>query len=374
MSAANIIERDGQTFVETDYTESPLGLGLQMPSIKPMSFRSLADGIALLSMDEIRELVSSSDFAFGRQWFDSNWITYQNGYGSCAAYAGASALEKAQFLSRGVRTPLSGDYLYSLVNGGRDRGSMLDDNMNAILINGVCRRETVKLGEIRRRSYDTRKADAEAKRNRGHELFAIPDEQSMATALAMRIPVVIAIHVTRRWRSFDRDDVLAECNGPGNHSEHCDDITYSRKRGCLMYRKATSHGKQYSGDGYCWTTWADHYRTASRYHQFYAVPSAKVDPDGDNPPTPDGDSRPSPSPEPSNDVMITMHTRSGCGWCDRWKNEVMPQVQGRGWIVEIQEGASGPVPRFTLSANGQTESKTGFWPFGDLAQTVARMQ
>ncbi|MEL6898426.1 MAG: hypothetical protein AAFP90_20205, partial [Planctomycetota bacterium] len=65
MSAANIIERDGQTFVETDYTESPLGLGLQMPSIKPMSFRSLADGIALLSMDEIRELVSSSDFAFG---------------------------------------------------------------------------------------------------------------------------------------------------------------------------------------------------------------------------------------------------------------------------------------------------------------------
>jgi hypothetical protein len=279
---AVIFERDGITRVATEYGE--LATGLLMPDSKNTQFPLFAASVVLYSMDEARKAVESDEFAFGRKLFDSTWVTYQNGFGSCAAYGGSSALAKARVLRGLPRVDLSGDYLYSLVNGGRDQGSLLERNMKAIVDNGVCKRETVKLGEIYRNKYDTKKADEEAARFKGFKLHAVPDEQSVVTALARRIPVVMAIHVNGSWRNFDRDDVLAPCNGPGNHCEHLDDIKYDTKRGCFLFRKATSHGKDYSGDGYCWTTWKDHYRVSSQNHMFYAVASTLDDPQGDNPP------------------------------------------------------------------------------------------
>lgn len=276
-----IITDKGQEYVDTEYGK--LALGLKMPPVKTQAFPTLATFTPVLSMQEVKKLAGRKSFEFGRKRFDTSWITYQNGYGSCAAYAGASALAKARVLTGQERVDLSGDYLYSLVNRGRDSGSMLDDNMRALMERGVCRRETVPLGGIYRSKYNKTKADNEALRFRAHEAYAVPDEQSLATALVLNMPVVIAIHVTNSWRSFDRDDILAPANGPGNHCEHLDDLTWSDKHGCFLYRKATSHGANYSGDGYCWTTWDRHYKTPSRYHQFYAVPSAIDDPEGDNP-------------------------------------------------------------------------------------------
>lgn len=276
MSTNEIITRDDQQFVVVDDHE--FGLGLQLPKARPLTFPTLGEGFELLSNAEIKRRVETDDFQFGRERFDSSWITNQNGYGSCAAYGGSSALAKARVLGGQRRQDLSGDYLYSLVNGGSDRGSMLDDNMHAMVSKGVCLKSTVPLGGIYRRKYDTNVADAEAKRFRAWEPFATPNEQSIATALCMHMPVVIAITVGRNWQRFDSDDILAPSGGSGNHCEHLDDIKYSTKRGCFLFRKATSHGKNYSGDGYCWITWADHLKGPARYHMQYAVPSAIDDP------------------------------------------------------------------------------------------------
>lgn len=373
MDANIVIQRQGtpeqQEMVEFDgYV---FGLGLNVPTVKTQMFPTLSTLIPLLDMQKIREIVESTDFEFGRKQFDSSWITNQNGYGSCAAYAGSSALAKGRVLQGQERVDLSGDYLYSLVNGGRDRGSMLDENMAAIMRNGVCTKETVPLGGIYRRKYNTRKADEEAARFRGHELYACPDEQSLATALAMKIPVVIAIHVTRRWRSFDSDDVLAECNGVGNHSEHLDDIKYDSRRGCFLYRKATSHGRSYSGDGYCWTLWEDHYKVSSRYHQFYAVPGAIQDPQGDNPPNPDG-SGPDPGPEPRKNITLTVYSNQNCGWCTKWKNEVLPKVRDAGWTLRANENYTGSVPRFVLDIDGQKVEHVGYWTMGEMEGEIEK--
>ena len=366
---ANIIEKDGLEYVETDYAP-PFGLGLNLPATRPLSFDTLASVQPLLSTDEIRKVIESEDWGFGEQVFDSSWVTNQNGYGSCAGYGGASALAKARVLEGQERVDLSGDYLYSLVNGGRDRGSMLDDNMRAILRNGVATAATVPLGGIYPSKYNKPVADKEAKRFRGHELYAVPDEQSMATALAMKMPVVIAIHVDRNWRRFDSRDVLHECNGPGNHCEHVDDIRYSTEKGRLEYRKATSHGRQYSGDGYCWTAWNLHYKTSARYHMFYAVPGAIRDPEGNNPPPIDGVEPP--KPEPVDEVVIDMVTRSGCGWCDKWKNEVMPSAEDKGWTVNQTTGG-GSVPRFTIRVGNRSKEQIGYFPFSELVSIVTNL-
>ena len=361
---AKVFQADRQEFVE--FNDKKLGLGLQLPMHRPANFPTLATMTPLLSPDAIREIIEADDFAFGSKIFDASWITYQNGFGSCAAYGGASALSKSIFLGGQGRIDLSGDYLYSLVNGGRDRGSLLEENMDALLNRGVCLRETVDLGEIYRNKYDTRKADAEAKRFRGHELYAVPDEQSMATALAMRIPVVIAIHVTNRWRQFDADDILAPASGPGNHCEHLDDISYSKRRGCFVFRKATSHGADYSDDGYCGTTWNDHYRETSRYHMFYAVPSARQDPQGDNPPVPAGH-------ESDADDVVTLIVKSSsdCVWCEKWKENEENKVKSAGVNVESGDVPGNGVPRFQLQVGGKKKEKDAYWSYRAI-QTAIR--
>lgn len=364
---ANIIIDNGQEFVETDYGR--FALGLNLPPVKTQAFPTLATKVPLLSLEEIKRLIESETFEFGRKRFDSSWITNQNGYGSCAAYGGSSALAKARVLGGQERVDLSGDYLYSLVNGGRDSGSMLDDNMYALMSKGVCKRETVPLGGIYRNKYNTAVADREALRFRAHESYAIPDEQSMATALALPMPVVIAIHVTRDWRRFDGDDILAPANGPGNHCEHLDDIKWSAKRGCFLYRKATSHGVSYSDDGYCWTTWEDHYKQTSRYHQFYAVPAAIQDPQGDNPNGSESeDNRPL-------DVPTVVRTSSpGCVWCKRWEDNELPKLKQAGWkLVDGQVPGSG-VPRFDLRVGVDNHIHTGFWSFADMERKAAELQ
>lgn len=349
-----LVIKDDLEFVEFD--EHSFGLGLQTPLRKTVSSLSTPLSVPLLSMDEIKNIVQSEEFSFGREWFDEDYITNQNGHGSCASYGGASGLEKAIVLGGQPRTKLSGDYLYSLVNGGRDRGSMLDDNMEAIMNNGVCKRETVKLGEIYRSRYNKEEADAEAKRFRGHELFVISNEQEMATALCMKMPVVMAIHVTNNWRNFDAQDVLAAANGMGNHCEHLDDIRYNRKRGRLEYRKATSHGTSYSpggategsGPGYCWTYWDGHYRRTINYHSFYAVPTAIMDPEADLPPW---FQNPSPEPSPSAEPILEVVTQASCGGCIQWKKYEQPKLKEVGFEIKFVDPAlieGNLVPRFQL--------------------------
>lgn len=366
---AEIVVNGGQEFVEFD--GHAFGLGLQLPKQRTVAFPTLATMQPLLDQETIKKIIASEDFKFGDVYFDSSWITNQNGYGSCASYGGASALEKARVLGGQSRVSLSGDYLYSLVNGGRDRGSMLDDNMRALVNKGVCKRETVPLGGIYRSKYNTQKADAEARRFRGHELYATPDEQSVATALAMRIPVVIAIHVTGRWRSFDSDDILAPANGPGNHCEHLDDIKWSSTHGCFLFRKATSHGVNYSGDGYCWTTWDRHYKTTSRYHMFYGVPSAIEDPQGDNPSIDGGEDRDKQITSP---VKLVVASRPGCSWCDKWAANERPKVQAAGYEIVEGDVPGNGVPKFRVIVGKRSETHVGFWSFDEIEATISKLR
>lgn len=366
---ADVFVKDEQEFVEFEGYE--FGLGLHVPESKVLTASAVTPSLPALSIQDIREIVSSEEFQFGRAWFDTSWVTNQNGHGSCASFGGSSALAKARVLGGQPRVDLSGDYLYSLVNGGRDRGSMLDDNMEAIIKNGVCKRSTVKLGQIYRSKYNTEKADKEAKRFRGHELHAVRNEMELATQLTLGNPVVIAIHVTRNWRQFDGQDVLAPANGVGNHCEHLDDIRYNKKRGRLEYRKATSHGKSYSDDGYCWTYWDGHYKQTSKYHMFYAVPAAILDPEGEE------DHFEGEQDQDTEGPLIEVVSSGGCGACITWKKKELPRVKAAGYRVEYVDPVLIPgrfVPRFRLTVGEKTKDNVGYWKFDEIKREVEAME
>lgn len=345
--------------------------GLLVPKQRVSMARSVTDGLGLVAWDTIRKAIESQDWCSGQKLFDTSWITNQNGHGSCASYGAASALSKAIYRKTGKRIDLAGDYLYSLVNGGRDRGSMLDENMRTIMRRGVAERSIVKLGQIYRRRYDTAKADENALNHRAWECFEVSSEHEMATAMYYGYEVVVAIQVSRNWRKFNSEDILAPSGGRGNHCEHCDDMMYSTTAGKLLFRKGTSHGTSYSDDGYCWTTWDDHYAGPNRYHMFYAVPTSLEIPYHDLPRLPDGyDTEPIDEDAIKDDIIINMESRNGCGWCDKWLAEIAPLCNRKGWTVRITKDAQGRVPRFTLSVNGDTTEKTGYWYFNQLEEAV----
>jgi hypothetical protein len=359
---SEVVIENGQEFVELD--EGRFGLGLQLPPVRTMIYPSLATFTPVLSMNEIRNVIESSEFEFGKDWFGEDWNTNQNGYGSCAAYAASSALAKARYLGGQDRVDLSGDYLYSLVNGGRDSGSMLDENMRAIMSKGVCKRETVPLGGIYRNKYDTAKADREALRFRAHEAYACPDEQSVATALALKMPVVIAIHVGRNWSRQDGDFLIGD-SGPGNHSENLDDIRYNTRAGRFEFREQSSHKRP------CfWVSWDKHLKQPSRYHQFYAVPSAIQDPHGDKPFAESQGDEDTPVAAPK----LTITTSAGCVWCTRWKQTEQPKVEEAGY--ELHEGSipGSGVPRFMLEVGDRELIKVGFWSFDEIERAVANLR
>lgn len=374
MSNGRIINRDGNEYFDPENGESPLGLGLQVtPNSMTLATDTLAMSQPLLSKRDALERILRDDWTDGVQEFDESFTTYQNGFGSCAGYAVASAGTKTIVQQGFPRIDLSGDYQYSRVNGGRDNGSGLKENMDSFMANGCATTQTVKLGEIYRNKYDTAKADVEAALFRGWELFATPDEQSIITALAMKMKVIIAIHVDRNWRKFDSRGMLRENNGVGNHCEHLDAIRYNDRAGRFEFRKATSHGKNYGEGGYCWVTFEDNLKTASRYHVFYALGamrlSSRLNILGEN------NFDINPEPEPAQDLSIVCYTSNSCGWCTKWKSEVAPLAVQNGWKIEYRNTSiqseregfpGGGVPFFKINVFGNVVDRRGFISWQEL--------
>lgn len=355
---------DGVEYVETENGRHALGLN---PDKNLCEFRTLSQHMELPSREELIKRVEASDFSFGREHFDSSWTVDQNGYGKCASSAATYALKKARYLRGQSVTELSDDYLYSLVNGGSDRGSTLSENMEAITTRGIATRQTVKFGEIYRNKYDRTKADKEALRFRAHECFTTPSEQELVTALASGIPVVIAIHVGRNWQRFD-GDVLIGDRGMGNHSEHLDDVRYNRQKGRFEYRKHSSHGRQYGDGGFCWIYW-EHLQVHSS-HRKYAVPSAIDDPLGSNP----GNNGSFDDDQPIAEAKLTVTSSSGCHWCVQWNSQERPKLAGSNLAIVKGDVPGRGVPRFRLEVGGQSEEHIGFWSAEKIKRKLADMR
>lgn len=361
--------KDGVEYIEADSERHALGLN---PDTEPVTARSLSQFLEIPSRSEMVRRVEASDWSFGVDLFDESWTKNQNGWGKCASSAATYAVEKARFMRGQRKLELSDDYLYSLVNDGRDQGSTLGENMRAITSRGIATRSTVGHGDIYRRKYDTRKADAEALRFRAHEAFVTPGEQEVCAALLARVPVVIAIHVGRNWRNFDRDGVLIGDHGMGNHSEHLDDIRYNREKGRFEFRKHSSHGKSYGDGGFCWIHYG-HLSSVHSSHTKYAVPMAIDDPQGNFPFQDEfiDDER---EEDTSDKPQLIITSNEFCSWCKKWDQNDRQRVVSAGIEVIPGDVPGSGVPRYTLIVGDQEKTKIGYWSAEQILQELARLK
>lgn len=361
--------KDGVEFVQFD--DKPRALGLK-PDLQPVLARTLSEYLEIPSRGEMIRRVESNDWSFGEDIFASDWTKDQNGWGKCASTAATYAIQKARHMRGQRRIELSDDYLYSLVNDGADRGSTLGENMRAIMTRGIATRATVGHGDIYRSKYDTRKADKEALRFRGHEAFLTPGEQEVCAALLARIPVVIAIHVGRNWQNFDSRGVLIGDRGPGNHSEHLDDIRYNRQAGRFEFRKHSSHGKRYGDGGFCWIHYG-HLNSVHSSHAKYAVPGAIDDPQGDFP-FQDEFIDDQDDQDESQAPKLIVTSSEFCDWCKKWDRMDRQRVKDAGIIVEPGSVPGSGVPRFKLIVGDREYTQVGYWPAAEILSTVAELK
>ena len=245
------------------------------------SFPVFEDAVPQLSDLEVED-IAKSGVMDGRKKFDSTWIADQKSHGSCNGWAGAMALSRAR-VRRGLeRVMLSGSYLYSLINGGSDNGSMLEDGMKTMQSRGIATAATVGWDQIYPSQYDRAKADAEAARFKGFECYAVKTKQGLFSAAALGFDVVVAVHVGNRFMNVDANGVAGADSGPGNHAVGADGIIWIGGRPYLT--GFNSWNLSYGAQGRMNMGW-EHFEQPFGYHVFYAIRSTGDDPSGHNPPS-----------------------------------------------------------------------------------------
>ena len=250
------------------------------PETKPVTtMATIADKLGVLTRDGIEKILADPNRKTARERFPASWIKNQGRRGSCNAYAACAATERARAVRRLPRVELGPEFLYSQINGGSDRGSMLDAGMRSMITTGCPPKEFVTY-ESYRKSQQSPEAYANASRFRILEPYALNSDEELATAIALNFFCVVAVHVANPWFKLDSNGVVMPTDGPGNHAIAVDDVRIN-SRGEYEFDHPGSWATTYGDQGRGWITWNRHMRTTVRYHQFFAIRSTQDDPHGD---------------------------------------------------------------------------------------------
>jgi hypothetical protein len=249
--------------------------GCQVPDKKPQRLAAYEDSQPMLSRAEIIEMVGNENRTPARKRFDAAlFIENQESTGSCNGWAGSGAVIRTRHMAGLPFVRLSGDYLYSLINGGRDNGSMLDDGMKAIQEHGIAPYDMV-----RKMEYIHSRMSAEAKQNaprfKAFECYRVETELGLASGLALGFVGVVAVHASNAWSSLS-NGVSRPSNGPGNHAVVCQDVGINGDT--LHFDIANSWGRNWGDNGHTWNTWANHFIQTVRNHDFYLIRGVTDDP------------------------------------------------------------------------------------------------
>lgn len=241
------------------------GLGLNVPAKRPERLVAIEGTGFMLTKDEIRKRISDSRRANRRKVFDSTWTKNQSYRSACCGYAYALTLEKVEFMAGLPRRKLSGDYIYSLINDGRDNGAGLEEGAIATETKGISEEQYVKYLEYRF-SQMSQEARENAKEHMGFEWFRADTKLGLASGLASGFFGVIATHYTDRMKQLDSRGVSARSLGVGNHAENVEDVEIVGDD--FIFWLHNSHSNSMGLNGHHAVTWEDHLIESNKYHSF----------------------------------------------------------------------------------------------------------
>lgn len=216
--------------------------------------------------------------------FDAkHWISDQLSTSACNGHAAANALSRARWL-RGIKDGLvlSGSFVYSLINGGRDSGSNLEDGLMAIEKYGAPPASLVGPTMIFPR-MQPKAAREEALKHRGLECYRAKTRRGWRTGLAAGFMGIAAVMAGRNFMSSSNLVSLntgTSCavrlnrvdNGTANHAVCIADMRVVA--GTEWYLIDNSWNLHWGSLGRAWVTW-DWFEQGWSNHVFYLIPSSQ---------------------------------------------------------------------------------------------------
>lgn len=186
----------------------------------------------LLDDKDISKLLSGDVYKSWRN-LRSKWVLNQGNLGSCNAAATVGAIHNRRALEGLAHVPLSVNYLYMHINGGRDSGSTLAAGIEFAKqgVAPVTIKHDGDTWKLPLTVYNTRQVDQtwlrrareESKGFQAFEPYKLPVgnytlfKRAVASALARDFQIVHAWHVGRNSMSL-RNGRIVVGRGPGNHA------------------------------------------------------------------------------------------------------------------------------------------------------------
>lgn len=255
--------------------------GNKLPETMPLSFVSFPQP-SIRSLDEIAELVRDSKRLDVRQeWAkEVNWFN-QGNKSSCNAYMIAWIICILIWRFTGGKTRLSPEWVYSIINGGRDGGSMLDDGMIEAFEGGMPAYAAAFYQRYKQGQFsmeEKRWAKQSAEDHKFAECYKAPTDTfenmmlALFTCLAEGGCIGMAVHVGNNYMRSGK--VAGFDKGAGNHAI----------AGCSLHLKTDrprsiedveivspqSWGNKFADKGFTRIT-TKHCFEPGRYHAFYCV-------------------------------------------------------------------------------------------------------
>lgn len=256
--------------------------GNQEPETMPLSFKEYPE-TSIRSIDDIAEIVKNDKRATSREKM-RNYIRNQGRRSSCNAYMAAWMLCRVIFNQTGIWHDLAPEFLYMLINGGKDNGSMLDDGMVKVTDEGICQRTYIPYEAYQQRTIGMeqwRMATQNAKNYRAYECYQMPTSSmekcylAMLSCIAGRGCVGTAVHV---GNNYMRSGITAGVDrGVGNHAVPGDDIVLKTPRPKSIEDfdivSPQSWGKDFADKGFTDLNYR-HFQQTYKVHAFYGMRSA----------------------------------------------------------------------------------------------------
>jgi hypothetical protein len=251
-----------------DHNQTVYHTGMLIGSDPKLCTVAAIEDTPMMLTDEQIDEIAKSGMADERKNFDESWILDQKSHGSCCGHGCAGALMKARYRRNLGKELLSGAYVYSKINGGQDRGALLEDGMAELSSKGACKLSTVGWDAIYPNRYKP-EADVEASNYKGFELYKAGTLQGLWTGLALKFDAVIAVHVGNSFMHLDQQGISGIDGGPGNHCIHADGIRWAGKR---VANSVNSWGVSFGDKGRSALT-NEHFRQTFQYHTFFLLRS-----------------------------------------------------------------------------------------------------
>lgn len=241
--------------------------------IKRAAFAPVTDAIQVLPRSQWRELNR-------RTVFGSDFMLDQRSHGSCVGFSAAHAMMRTRAIEGRSFQRLSGAYIYSKINGGRDNGAAVSDGLNELQKNGVCLESEAGWDAIYPNQYPA-SANQTAARFKVTEAYRVDTFDQMVSALLLGFIAVGAVMVGNRFANVDSNGVAGFDQGPGNHSV-CFDGVHQLPSGEWTVDLPNTWGLSVGVDGRFYIT-QRHFESVQQ--DSYVIRQATIDPqDVNNPP------------------------------------------------------------------------------------------